>query len=219
MASIVLQDIEVRFPGQTQSLFKVAQWEVAVGERILIQGPSGRGKTSLLHLISGLYKPYRGHVFVDKVDIVQLSDAERALLRRQKLGIIFQKLNLIDHLTVGENIQVGVQDRHLAVSELVNYLDCVQLGKKKDQRVSQLSLGEQQRVAVARVLAAQPQVVLADEPTSSLDEENANFVMESLFHGLTKSTFIVVSHDERIKKFFKKIDSFDQMVSACQPSV
>ncbi|AHI04745.1 glutamine-transport ATP-binding protein ABC transporter GlnQ [Bdellovibrio bacteriovorus W] len=173
------------------------------GSHILIKGQSGCGKTTFLHLLAGLFSPSQGSVRIGEHDLSQMGDGELCHFRRESLGVIFQKLNILDHLTVEENI--------FLVSKSTDVLKKVQLADRKKDRCSYLSLGEQQRVAVARVLAQAPPIVLADEPTSSLDQVNAEFVMKALKECAQGKTLIVVSHDERIEKYFDQVIDFKEL--------
>ena len=177
---------------------------ITKGEFVSIMGPSGSGKSTLLNLLSCLDTPTSGKVYVEEVDIGKLSETQRARLRREKFGFIFQQFNLIQSMTTFENIDlplrfkgVARKDRRRRVNEL---LEQVGLGDKGGNRPTELSGGEQQRVAIARALANDPKIILADEPTGNLDTKTGEKVME-LLSGLNKTenkTVIVVTHDRRI---------------------
>lgn len=191
-----------------RKLLNLDQWEIPFGRHLLIQGESGKGKTTLLHLIAGLFRPQSGILQIGPHSLNDLSDNELCDLRREKIGVVFQKLNLIDHLTVRENL--ALISSHEA-GKIESVLRRVGLFERADERCSVLSLGEQQRVAVARVLVQEPQVILADEPTSSLDARNARFVIEALKEAARGKTLIVVSHDERLSEFFDEVISFEEL--------
>lgn len=201
---ISIQNVEVRLPNKNV-LFSIRDFSAPFGRHILIQGESGTGKTTLLHLIAGLFTPAQGSVKLGAIDLNALSENERCVLRREKIGVIFQKLNLLDHLTAQENIELS---KHSSIDAL----SLVNLQDKTNIRTSFLSLGEQQRVAVARVIAQAPEIILADEPTSSLDETNSNFVMQALKKSAQGKTLIVVSHDHRIEKYFDQVLSFKEII-------
>lgn len=198
---IELSKISVRLPQRPRALFKIPELKISAGQRVLIQGASGRGKTTLLHLIAGLLLPDEGEVRVDGVSLSRLSEGERAQLRRQKMGLIFQRLNLLDYLTAVENVCLGIGRTSLENAR--SALNDVGLGDRCDERSSVLSLGEQQRVAVARALLMRPEVLLADEPTSSLDDANAENVLDLLIRASEGRTLILVSHDRRIADRFE----------------
>jgi len=171
------------------------------GEFVVLLGRSGSGKSTLLNLISGIDLPSRGTVRVDGRELVTLSEHERTLLRRERIGFIFQSFNLLPTLTVEENILLpleltgreGPESRN-RVREL---LDTVGLGNRAASFPDRLSGGEQQRVAVARALAHTPLLLLADEPTGNLDEQTGRKVLDLLV-GLTrreKACALIVTHD------------------------
>lgn len=189
-----LQDIETPY-------FKVSNFRLSPGQRLLIKGPSGTGKTTFLHLLAGLYTPTSGDIQWDQKSIRSLSESELSHIRRAKMGLVFQNLNLLSYLTATENIELSGASREKA-AEL---LGKVGLADKTARRTQQLSLGEQQRVAVARVLAQKPELILADEPTSSLDDKNAEQVVSLLIGDLREQSLVMVSHDHRIEKFFTDI--------------
>lgn len=189
----------IHIPG----LFRLPKLDIAAGEKVLIQGPSGKGKTTLLHLIGGILIPPEGEVRVDGKDLYKLSDRELSHFRRKKIGLIYQKLNLIEHLTGLENMQLISQEKN--PSEAQALLKRLGLSDQAHRWVSSLSLGEQQRIAIGRVLLQKPDLLLADEPTSSLDHANTDQVMELLLEASRGKTLIVVSHDERIGKHFDRL--------------
>jgi ABC-type lipoprotein export system ATPase subunit len=206
---IEMSDVQVSLPHK-EILFKIPSFRIPFGQHLLIQGESGKGKTSFLHLLAGLFLPTQGSVTIGKQNLNSLNDNERCDLRREKIGIIFQKLNLLDHLTAQENVALAAHSTTDVLSNDV--LAEVNLKPKADVRSSNLSGGEQQRVAIARVLAQKPLIILADEPTSSLDEVNCDFVMQALKKASQGKTLIVVSHDHRIRKYFDQILAFEDMI-------
>lgn len=201
-------DIELRGI-EVASLFEFDRLSISSHEKVLIFGPSGSGKTSLLHLMGGLWQPTRGEVFCGGINLATLNDHELSRFRREKLGFVFQKMNLLEHLTCAENLEL-VRNQRGESAESV--LGKVGLQEKLSVRAGSLSLGEQQRLAVVRVLLQNPEVVLADEPTSSLDEANAKKVMELLLETSQKKTLIVVSHDSRLQKYFDRIVNFAELI-------
>jgi putative ABC transport system ATP-binding protein len=210
---IELNDVAVDIPKTGRELFKLKRLEISSGSKLLIHGASGKGKTTLLHLIAGLLLPRSGKVTLGQHQLHALRDEARARIRMRHIGFVFQKLNLIDYLTSEENIRLSLSgnddDAILAALKQVGMAD------RARELCVKLSLGEQQRVAVARVLAARPSVILADEPTSSLDAKNANAVMDALFAAAgTSSTLVVVSHDERLRSRFDRSIQFEDLVRA-----
>jgi putative ABC transport system ATP-binding protein len=200
--------VEVLLPNG-RKLFSVPDLQIPEGRHVLVQGESGKGKTTFLHLIAGLFDPSRGEVILGGKSLATLSDAARSSLRRENIGVIFQKLNLLDHLTVAENISLSLPLGRDA-ERMSSALQRVNLDGREQERCSVLSLGEQQRVAVARVLAQKPALILADEPTSSLDEKNSGFVLDALKDSARGKTLIVVSHDRRIAHFFDEVIPFEE---------
>lgn len=202
--------IEVR-DVQIPELFQVSHWDIRPGERWLIQGPSGLGKTTLLHLLGGILPPAAGRVTWDGQDVYALNENTLSHLRRRQVGLVYQKLNLIDHLSALENLRLLSTD----TGDLTRARDLLKnlgLEKLAARRAGVLSLGEQQRIAVGRVLLQKPDLLLADEPTSSLDRPNAEKIMELLLDAADGKSFVVVSHDERIEKYFDRVTSFQELV-------
>lgn len=169
--------------------------EVVTGSFIGIMGPSGSGKSTLLHLAGILDTPTRGMVFLEGKDITKYSSKEQAHLRRNKIGFIFQRYNLMPQLTALENVLLPMikPDPEKAKS----LLDKLGLSGKQDRFQNQLSGGEQQRVAIARALANDPAIILADEPTGELDTENTRMIMHILQELNQKEgiTIVVVTHN------------------------
>lgn len=180
--------------------------EIREADLISIMGPSGSGKSTLLNLISCLDSPTKGDVYIEGTAISTLNGFERARLRREKLGFVFQQFNLIRSMTSYENIELPMRfegtrrsERDKKVKEL---LTLVGLEDKAGNRPTELSGGQQQRVAIARALANNPQIILADEPTGNLDTEAGKKIMDLLIrlNKEEKKTVIVVTHDPRIAK-------------------
>jgi putative ABC transport system ATP-binding protein len=174
---------------------------LASGESVALTGESGSGKSTLLHLIAGLDKADSGEIRLDGTLVSDLSDSDRAAMRRDRLGLVFQQFNLIPSLQVGDNLafQARIAGRHDPAwqDELVQRLG---LGALLDRYPEQLSGGQQQRVAIGRALAVKPLVLLADEPTGNLDEKTADDVL-ALARDLVARTgcgFLMVTHSERL---------------------
>lgn len=184
-------------------------FEVERGEFIVILGASGSGKTTLLNVISGLEKADRGYIDVDGVELQTLSEEERTRFRREHVGIIFQKFNLIPELSVFDNIILPSRlvNRDVREEEVLEIVDELGIREKLFLMPGILSGGEQQRVAIARALYTRPSVILADEPTGNLDSKNGEDVirlMKSLgerYH----QTILLVTHDERIARVADRI--------------
>ncbi|MHB8567909.1 MAG: ABC transporter ATP-binding protein [Nitrososphaerales archaeon] len=175
--------------------------KIEKGEVVGIIGPSGSGKTTLLNLIGGLDRPTHGEVLVDGVDLSQLNDAKLSDYRLRKIGFVFQFYNLISTLTAIENVELPMNLANVPRAEqhapALDLLKRVGLESRANHMPDELSGGEQQRVAVARALANNPSVLLADEPTGDLDSKSAKALME-LIKSLQKdrqATFVIVTHD------------------------
>jgi putative ABC transport system ATP-binding protein len=181
---------------------------ITKGEFISIMGSSGSGKSTLLNLIGGMDRPEKGAVIVNGEDISVFTDEKLTLYRRKKIGFIFQFFNLLPNITVFENISMplllnGSEDRE----RVLNYIKRINLDGKEDKYPYQLSGGEQQRVAIARALIHEPEIILADEPTGSLDSETGRMIMD-LVQGLTgemNKTVILVTHESYIAEYADRI--------------
>ena len=174
---------------------------VDAGEWIAIMGPSGSGKTTLINILGGLDSPSSGRVLLDGKDIGPLSEKELTRYRAEKVGFVFQQFHLIPYLTAVENVMLAQYFHSMTdEKEARESLARVGLADRAEHLPSQLSGGEQQRVAVARALANRPRLVLADEPTGNLDSANAEIVAELLFtlQRDTGMTLVLVTHDERL---------------------
>lgn len=185
-----------------------ADIELALGEHLAIVGNSGCGKTTLMHLLSGLLKPMSGEIFWGEKNIVKLSQAQLDNFRGKTMGIAFQQSFLVRSLTVAENIAAvcffaGVKFDKKYITTLSEILSVQNLQNKYP---SELSGGERQRVCLLRALAHRPKVVFADEPTANLDDKHATDLINLLFSSAqaSGSSIIIVTHDQRIKPYFEK---------------
>jgi putative ABC transport system ATP-binding protein len=157
--------------------------QVKAGEFVAIMGPSGCGKSTLLHLLGGLMQPTDGQVIIEGTDIAELSDAQRTDVRRRKVGYIFQRFNLFPTLSAKGNIELAKKihgNGHVHPYKSEQIIEMLGLSDKINFRPAELSGGEQQRVAIARALINHPAIILADEPTGSLDSRNAQQVLRVL---------------------------------------
>ena len=174
------------------------------GEFVAIVGQSGSGKSTLLHLIGGVDIPSSGEVIIDGKNIYKLKEKELSLLRRRKLGFIFQFFNLIPVLTAQENIEMPVllDNEKIDKKYMNELLRILGLEERKNNYPSQLSGGQQQRVSIGRALANKPSIILADEPTGNLDSKNSKEVLELLKYCAKKynQTLILITHDINIAK-------------------
>lgn len=200
------RDLAFTYPGGKFRL-ELKRFDAEDGSSTVITGPSGSGKTTLLHLVAGLLSAERGVVEVDGTDLVGLGEPQRRAFRRAKIGLVFQDARLIDYLSVRDNILVAEHCEGLIRSLGDRAERCEALAQRLgiapllDQRSDQLSGGEAQRVAIARALLFEPPILLADEPTASLDDEAAEQTVELLVatareHG---ATLVMASHDPRCR--------------------
>ncbi|MBE7218561.1 MAG: ABC transporter ATP-binding protein [Caulobacteraceae bacterium] len=172
---------------------------IAEGEFVAVMGPSGCGKSTLLNILGAIDRPTSGRYLFEGRDIAGLSEAELARLRRDRLGFVFQSFNLIDELTIAENVELGVVYRRLPArarkARVEAALDRVGVAHRARHYPHQLSGGQQQRAAIARAVVGEPALILADEPTGNLDTENGAQVMDILA-GLNAegSTVVMVTH-------------------------
>jgi ABC-type lipoprotein export system ATPase subunit len=203
---VELSGIVIQFPEMENPVLKVADETIENGARLLIRGPSGSGKTSLLHVIAGLLDPAKGRVNLDTRDLVAMKEGQRCRLRRESLGFVFQRLNILGHLTALENVLLGSPGNVLKRDKAMLALEEVGMSSLAGKLACHLSLGEQQRVAVARVIVRSPSLILADEPTSSLDAANAEIVMDALFRSAGENgSLVVATHDDRVASHFSNI--------------
>ncbi len=179
--------------------------DISSGEFVVVMGPSGSGKTTLLNTIAGLTSTSEGHVFINGRSLQKLSDNEKAEMRRHEFGFIFQFYNLHEGLTAQENVELPMliaktTDRKGRSARSKELLTLVSLEPRVNQKPFELSGGERQRVGIARALANDPQIILADEPTGDLDSKKAQEILELLVQ-LNKDlgkTMIVVTHDHAL---------------------
>lgn len=172
------------------------------GEFIAVVGPSGSGKSTLLHLIGGVDRPNNGKIYIEGTDISNYNSKELALFRRRKVGIVYQFYNLIPNLTVKHNIELPLTLDGRRVNEKLfnNIVNKLGISKKLNNFPSELSGGQNQRVAIARSLIYEPSLLLLDEPTGNLDRKNSNEIIEILkyFNHTSNQTIILVTHDESV---------------------
>lgn len=195
----------------TVEVLKDINLSISKGEFITIMGPSGSGKSTLLYLIGGLDKPTKGQIIINNSDISELSDEEQSVMRRRKIGFVFQFYNLVPNLTVEDNIMLPILLDGKKLSSYKQKLDeilqVVDLTDRKTHTPRELSGGQQQRVAIARALINEPDIILADEPTGNLDSKTSDEVM-LLLERINKEkgkTILQVSHSLETAKYSDRI--------------
>ena len=201
-AALEMLDVykELRLGRESVAILNGISLRIDHGAFVAIVGPSGSGKSTLLGIAAGLDRPTRGQVVIDGIDVSNMNESRLTRVRNQKIGMVFQSFNLIPTLTARENVEaplyVGKHDDDPG-SRATELLNLVGLGDRLNNRPHQLSGGEQQRVAVARALAAHPALVFMDEPTGNLDRANGERVLDLIreLRRSTGTTFIVATHD------------------------
>ena len=185
--------------------------DIARGETVALRGRSGSGKSTLLNLIGGIDSPDSGKIRVADVEVTALSERERTLFRRRRIGFVYQAFNLVPTLNVADNIRLVLElngaHKDEATKRIVELLDAVGLGDRADSYPDVLSGGEQQRVAIARALSHEPAVLLADEPTGNLDDQSAETVL-SLLDRLVRAsggTMLIATHSNSVASYCDRV--------------
>lgn len=207
-----IQNIKKSFvqpDGQPVPILDVPQFRVDAGEQVVLLGPSGCGKTTLLHIIAGLTKPDSGSVTIDGVELTKFSEAIRDRIRADKIGYVFQTFNLLDGFSALENVLLGMTfaRKKLDAARASELLKEVGLGHRLKNKPHQLSVGEKQRVAVARALANEPKLLLADEPTANVDPQNQQHVIDLIRENCRKENIaiVMVTHSLEVANQFDRV--------------
>ncbi len=217
--TVVLEDVRFRWNRQEPPVIDIAAFRVAPGERVFIQGASGSGKTTLLNLLGGVAVPERGSVRILGVDMPKLSGSGRDAYRADHIGFVFQMFNLVPYLSLVDNVLLpcrfsrirreravdGADSLDAAARRLLAHME-LDADRLRRRGVARLSVGQQQRVAVARALIGRPQLVIADEPPSSLDADSQGRFLDLLFRETEEAgaTLIFVSHDASLQAAFDR---------------
>ena len=199
---------DIRFRWSEEASFVFPDLAIAPGEHWLMLGPSGCGKTTYLHILAGILAPAAGEVFWRDQSVYGLSETGRDHLRGSRLGVIFQQPHLVKTLSVQENLLLAMKLAGLKPDqkEVNAILDQLGMGHRKNAKPQKLSQGERQRVSVARALVGKPELLLADEPTASLDDANCEEVVK-LLESLAVAqncALLIITHDNRLKDHFPK---------------
>lgn len=213
--SVILNNLHFSYPGSDSATLEIDHWQVDSGEAVFLQGQSGTGKSTLLNLISGVLSGATGEISVLGQRLDAMSGSQRDRFRANHIGYVFQQFNLVPYLDALDNIRLAnrfssrKQSPERPLSEIQALLDDLQLSEADwSKPASRLSIGQQQRVAIARALVNQPEVLIADEPTSSLDQENRDNFMQVLMERVERDriTLIFVSHDRTLEHHFKRVE-------------
>ena len=201
---ISVHSVSHNYPGGSQISFK--DWEISNGQQWLLLGASGSGKTTLLHILTGILKPTHGSVTINETSIYTLSSKALDQFRGRNIGIIFQRPHLIKSLSIAENLLMaqsfaGLPSDRNRIKEVLHSLG---IEDKINNYPAELSQGQLQRVSIARAVINKPTMLIADEPTSSLDDKNTDTVLQLLIAQsvLNNATLIVATHDKRVKDAF-----------------
>lgn len=216
--TIALSNVRFHYPKQPQTpVLVIPDWSVSVGEQVFVHGKSGGGKSTLLNLISGLLHPQTGEVNVLNHPLHTMSNRQRDRFRAQHIGYVFQQFNLIPYLDAVDNIRLANQlakpQRARATQDDIHtLLEQLNINAQTAHTPTQnLSIGQQQRIAIARALINQPQLLIADEPTSALDQANREAFMSLLMPLIEQhnTTLLFVSHDLSLASHFSRVDALD----------
>ena len=201
------QDIIVK--RENSAKISLPSFSINSGDKLLLLGSSGAGKTTLLSVLAGLLKPVSGRVLIEGNDFYSMSSSSRDQLRGRDFGFVFQSLHLLPSLTLSQNIVLASDMAGVEVEKgrLNHLLDVLGLIDKADRMPDTLSQGEQQRVAIARAVLLKPKIIIADEPSSALDDDNAQIVINMLEEQAmdTGSALVIATHDNRIKDSFENV--------------
>jgi putative ABC transport system ATP-binding protein len=202
----MLKTVDVTFSYTKESSFNFPDIKLSSSQSLLILGKSGIGKTTLLHLLAGILSPDNGDIFISDTNITNIGSKKLDAFRGRHIGIVFQNTIAISSLTVYENLQArfyfsGISNQKEAIENILGQLDLV---SAKNQKPNTLSTGQLQRLGIALGVIHKPDIILADEPTSSLDDENCELVIDLLKSQAKKSNanLIIITHDQRIKNSF-----------------
>lgn len=214
MNAVSIRDLKFRYHDDGPLILDISSFDVQTGEKVFLLGPSGSGKSTFLEVVSGVLPAKAGKLEVCGHDLTKKSAHERDVLRGSHIGYIFQSFNLVPYLSVQENIELPLllnqeRARRLKkdrVTEMKRLADHLEIGPYLTRPVSQLSVGQQQRVAACRALLGSPELILADEPTSALDQEVREKFIRLLFECCdeTKAAVLFVSHDRTLIPLFDR---------------
>jgi putative ABC transport system ATP-binding protein len=219
-SALIIEGLKKSFrspDGESTAIVDVQEFRLGKSEQIALRGMSGSGKTTLLNLIAGILTPDSGRVFVAGHEVTSLSESARDRVRANTIGYVFQTFNLLQGFSALENVMLGMMFGKGADAKAASaLLHRVGLGNRLHYKPRQLSVGQQQRVAVARALANQPQLVLADEPTGNLDPRHARealALIREVCHE-QQAALLLVSHDQEVLAQFERVDELSHINKA-----
>lgn len=218
MSMLVVENLKKSYSQNNSQLLEildVPQFRVDEGEQVVLIGASGGGKTTLLHIIAGITRPTEGQIWIDGIEATAFSEVSRDQIRASKLGYIFQTFNLLPGFTALENVILGMtfsKGKHDS-SRAMELLERVGLKDRIHHKPGKMSVGEQQRVAVARALANRPRLLLADEPTANVDPQNKQQIVELIrnFCVEEKIALLLVTHAMEVASQFDRVDQLQDI--------
>ena len=201
--------------GHVLPIIDIDRWSLDTGEQTALIGRSGCGKTTLLHMIAGISRADAGRIVLDGLDVAKLSEAQRDLMRADRIGYVFQTFNLLAGFSALENVLLGMTfaRRKKDAARAKQLLQRVGLGHRMSHRPGALSVGEQQRVAVARALANRPRLMLADEPTANVDSVNQQNIIDLICDTCReeKVSLILVTHAAEVASQFQRVERLEEI--------
>lgn len=218
MSMLVVENLKKSYSqnnSQALEILDVPEFRVDEGEQVVLIGASGGGKTTLLHIIAGITRPTEGRIWIDGIEATAFSEVARDQIRASKLGYIFQTFNLLPGFTALENVILGMtfSKGKPDSKRAVELLDRVGLKDRIHHKPGKMSVGEQQRVAVARALANRPRLLLADEPTANVDPQNKQQIVELIrnFCVEEKIALLLVTHAMEVASQFDRVDQLEDI--------
>ncbi len=218
---LLLKDVRKSFvepDGTVLQILDIAHFQVGAGEQVVLMGQSGCGKTTLLHVIAGISRPDAGRVEVDGCDMARLPEAGRDRFRAEKIGYVFQTFNLLAGFSALENVMLGMSFARgrADAGRARNLLERMGLGARLTHKPAMLSVGEQQRVAVARALANRPKLLLADEPTANVDRKHQQQIIDLVRETCREEnvSLLLVTHTAEVAEQFERVDRLEDFNQA-----
>ncbi len=213
-----IKDLQKSFSlpdGQRLPVLDIPYFAIAAGEQVVLIGESGGGKTTLLHCLAGIMTPDSGSIELDKIDLRKLSEAGRDRVRAAKIGYVFQTFNLLPGFTALENVRLGMTfgNRRHDLARAIDLLKRVGLGDRLHHKPAALSVGQQQRVAVARALANRPKLLLADEPTANIDPANQQKIIDLIRQSCQDEqiAMLIVTHSMPVADQFSRVEKLEEI--------